>query len=629
MTFRGMKRAFAFGMLAAATGCLGQDDTAWEDGVLGVVSEAVTTPSISSPSSGSTFKTTSVTFKWSAGADEYWIYIGKSSGAKDVYQSASLGQATSWVVNDLPLDGGKLYVTLQSRFGSSIKTSTKSYTAAVRKGLAVIADFADAKLEDFTGPGVKGKADVAAYLSQMQAHWKWLSRNLETAKWDIVRVKFSQKIGATAFANGGEYRAEALRLAAQVANVSDYDVNGDGLFDGVWVIGASKGQNYGYMDGGTSREAAGYVFVDAQHGGSFVNQAYGNFNHEFGHCVKHLADLYGDYSTIGAISLMSDSWALPANDFTSYERLLFGWLKPQRITQTTRNITLGSANAGMSAVLIPTSRAAEYFLVEYRVTPSSGYGSAGNKIDGLLVYHVLQNSSQGQTTPLLKVEPADGVIAAMSTTPEPTDALYPGNPLMKSPFQARSYIGGQPVFRIENLSRVVSPPGMKFDAVVQSPTMPGSNLLSDPSVEQGSGATPSGWTTSAWNSTSTLKWESSVKRTGSRSLSIDSPSENDAEWRRSATGLTVGKPYLLCGWLKGQAILPSGGSDTGGTVAFTETWLHALGGFGTFDWQQACVPYQAEQTSALVACRLGYWSNTASGKLWCDDFSLELLTPTF
>ncbi|MGC4088168.1 MAG: hypothetical protein QM756_09760 [Polyangiaceae bacterium] len=201
--------------------------------------------------------------------------------------------------------------------------------------------------------------------------------------------------------------------------------------------------------------------------------------------------------------------------------------------------------------------------------------------------------------------------------------------MMKVPFVARSYVAGQPVFRIENLSRVSSPQAMKFDVVLQSAVVPGPNLLSDPSLEQGSGGAPTGWSTTAWQSSTTFAWDSSVKHTGSRSVSINSPSGNDAEWRRSASGLTVGKPYLLCGWIKGENIAPDQGSDTGGTVAFTETWQHVLGGFGTFDWRQVCVPYQAQATSALVACRLGYWSNTATGKLWCDDFSLELLTSTF
>ncbi|MGC4088169.1 MAG: hypothetical protein QM756_09765 [Polyangiaceae bacterium] len=400
-------RVARFVFVCALTGCAleapsGNDGDVEE---VGEASQAVTTPSITSPSSGSTFKTTSVTFKWAAGADEYWIYVGKSSGAKDVFQSASLGTATSFTVNDLPLDGKKLYVTLQSRFGTSLKTSTKSYTAGVRKGLAVIADFSDAKLEDHTGTGVKSSADLTAFLTQMQAHWAWLSRGVEVSKWTTVRVKFSQKFGATAFANGSEYRGEAMRLAAQAVNLSDFDVNSDGLFDAVWIVGTSKGQSFGYMDGGTTREPLGYAFVDAQHDDSFSVGAYGNFNHEFGHCVKHLEDLYGDYSTMGAISLMSDSWAQPANDFTSYERQLFGWLKPTTITQTTRGITLSSANAGMNGLLIPTSRASEYFLVEYRVTPTSGYGSAGNKFDGLLVYHVLTNSSQGQSPPSSRWSP--------------------------------------------------------------------------------------------------------------------------------------------------------------------------------------------------------------------------------
>jgi M6 family metalloprotease-like protein len=624
-----MGASLAVAALFGAAGCgEGTTESADDPGAVQSVESAVTvTPTISSPADGTVFKTTAVTFTWSSGADEYWLNIGRASGGSDVFQSPSLGTATTFAVPGLPLDGGTLYVQLKSRFGSTITTSSRTYTAAMRKGLVVVADFSDSKLEDYTGNGVKSLLDVSTFLGQMKPHWEWLSRNTEKVQWTTIRVTIPRLRTATAFAGWGEYRDTVLALARQVVNVADYDVNGDGDLDGVWIIASDKGSNFGYLVGGTSGSAGGRVFVDPQGDASFIAKAYGNFNHEFGHCVGNLPDLYGDYSTIGPLSLMSDSWALPPNDYTAYERVQYGWVKPTTVTQTTLGITLASANTNLAAIRVQTQQA-ESFLIEYRVTPTSGFGSTGPKFNGLIVYHYLDGSSQSQNPPLLKVEPADGVIGR-NVAPDLTDALYPGNPGMPIPFYAKSYVGNQNVFHIQNLA-YSGAGAMTFDLIIDAPSS-AQNLISDSSVELGSGGIPTGWSTTAWQpALSTYAWDATTAHSGTHSVSVTSSSGNDAEWRRTVPGLNVGQSYQLCGWIKGQNIVPDvKSSDTGGSVAFTETWTHTVGGLGTFGWKQACVTTQANATSMLIGCRLGYWGNTVAGKLWCDDFSLVPLTPNF
>jgi hypothetical protein len=61
-----------------------------------------------------------------------------------------------------------------------------------------------------------------------------------------------------------------------------------------------------------------------------------------------------------------------------------------------------------------------------------------------------------------------------------------------------------------------------------------------------------------------------------------------------------------------------------------------MGGFvrseglqGTFDWTQRCVSFIAETPRVDVACRLGFYGSTISGKAWCDDFTLEHVRRAF
>jgi hypothetical protein len=117
-----------------------------------------------------------------------------------------------------------------------------------------------------------------------------------------------------------------------------------------------------------------------------------------------------------------------------------------------------------AAVKIPTARAEEYFLIEYRKRPESGYGSQNPFFNGLAVYHVLEGSSMWQDPPIVKLEPADGSVSHDDGLTA-TDFVYPENPALLRPMVVRSYFGDAPeVFRIENVSWRDG--GLAFDVVV-------------------------------------------------------------------------------------------------------------------------------------------------------------------
>ena len=166
--------------------------------------------------------------------------IGSTPGSADVYSSGSLGPTTKeQTVSGLPLGGQTLYVEVHRRIVDTIDSVKAQYTAAVRKGLAIITDFADRRLEDWTGPGMRSVDDVSVQLRNMEEHWAFLSRGLETMRWDIIRVQLPQPAVAGAYPDWSEFRDAVITLARQQVRTEDYDVNVDGVIDAAWLIVSS------------------------------------------------------------------------------------------------------------------------------------------------------------------------------------------------------------------------------------------------------------------------------------------------------------------------------------------------------------------------------------------------------
>ena len=89
----------------------------------------VAIPEITSPTPGSTLSSSTETFEWTSGADEYWLWVGSSVGTNDIYNSGSLGRNTSDTVYNLPADGSQVYVRLYYNFGNGWKPKDYTYTA--------------------------------------------------------------------------------------------------------------------------------------------------------------------------------------------------------------------------------------------------------------------------------------------------------------------------------------------------------------------------------------------------------------------------------------------------------------------------------------------------------------------
>lgn len=90
-----------------------------------------TLAAITSPTAGSTLPGASTTFTWSAGAGPtaYWLYLGTTSGAYNVYSSGTL-TGTSVTLNSMPTNGETIYATLFSMIDQQWKAApVVSFTA--------------------------------------------------------------------------------------------------------------------------------------------------------------------------------------------------------------------------------------------------------------------------------------------------------------------------------------------------------------------------------------------------------------------------------------------------------------------------------------------------------------------
>jgi hypothetical protein len=161
--------------------------------------------------------------------------------------------------------------------------------------------------------------------------------------------------------------------------------------------------------------------------------------------------------------------------------------------------------------------------------------------------------------------------------------------------------------------------------VVARVAMPLTGPVVNSSFENGSGGLPSSWSGDAWmpgDSNVLFEWTSSQRHVGQMGVCIKNLVPNDSRWLQPVTGLTPGMRYELVGWLKGSAI--SGG---GGFINIFGTWDRA-GLAGTFDWTKVTLPFVAPDSGELtVACRLGFWGETITGQLWCDDLQIVPATP--
>lgn len=205
--------------------------------------------------------------------------------------------------------------------------------------------------------------------------------------------------------------AIALRENYPDLDFSQFDNDGDGFIDNIFIFYAGYGQNEG-APGWTiwphSAELWDMYNIDLAFDGVRVNKyactnelrgtsgsnltGIGTFVHEYSH-ILGLMDIYPTAS--GARDVSPGNWDVmdsgsynnngntPPN-FNSFERYTLGWLNPRKLTGP-ENVILDPLHLSNSAVMIETERDNEFFLMENRQQHGWDAHTAGH---GMLVWHI-------------------------------------------------------------------------------------------------------------------------------------------------------------------------------------------------------------------------------------------------
>lgn len=204
-----------------------------------------------------------------------------------------------------------------------------------------------------------------------------------------------------------------LHKDGTIANFADYDRDGDGYVDNVYVFYAG----FGEADGGGANTVWPHSWNLSSAGSSLTidgvkidrygcsnetdNQVkrpdgIGTFTHEFSH-VMGIPDLYAttytDSFTPGPYSVMdygpyNNDGRTPPN-YSAYERYALDWLVPLEYTEETE-YTLPLIAEHNIAYKVPTSKTNEFFLCENRQQSGWDEYIPGH---GMLIWHIDYNKS--------------------------------------------------------------------------------------------------------------------------------------------------------------------------------------------------------------------------------------------
>lgn len=436
-------------------------------------------------------------------------------------------------------------------------------------------------------------------------------------------------------ANPTQMVIDACKMIDEDIDFREYDVDGDGFIDNVFVFyaGLSEAEGGGAncvwphhwsvyteakidvkLDGVRLNDYAcsnEWHLTNTAEGG--MPTGIGTFCHEFGH-VLGLPDLYstrytgaitlGDWDVMDHGSYNNEGMTPPL--YSAYERHALGWLTPRQIkgdaTITLRDI------ADNTACIIPTARSTEFFLLENRQQTGWNRFVPGH---GMLVWHVDyvasvwdQNSVNNSLThQYVDLEEADG---SWSNADNRAAHCFPGTAGITS-----------------ITDNAVTPSLTAWDGTPSNRPITGITESADGLItfNVGNGAAPlpalSGLKVATVTPyTATVKWETVPSATGYRvSLALKGEKKHLAAYRELLVtspqivleGLTPETDYTL------RVRAENDGSES------PEATIDVTSGMLTFDYRR---PGAGEATDITATSFTANWHEMAEA----DDYLLTVYT---
>lgn len=294
-----------------------------------------------------------------------------------------------------------------------------------KKGLVILCEFKDKKFVDAHDRdkykdilNTPGYATVEGFQGSVADYFRDQSAGLFELQFDVVgpfTTKNDYKYYGQNDADGldlypQEMIIEMCQAADPEVNFADYDWDGDGLVDEVFVLYAGKGEsdssqkNTIWPHMWTIEEATGktlpldgveinvYACANELRSSGRIN-GIGTFCHEFSHCLglPDFYDVYYDSFGMDDFDLMA-SGSYGGNGFcpvgyTAYEKMACGWQQP--IVLSNEDVTVENMKPmnehGDTYIIYNDAYPNEYFMIENRQQKGWDADYPGK---GLLITHV-------------------------------------------------------------------------------------------------------------------------------------------------------------------------------------------------------------------------------------------------
>lgn len=306
----------------------------------------------------------------------------------------------------------------------SVKSADKSFpTTGDRKLITILVEFQDeaftrtlSEFDDLFNGSNYTLEGATGSVKQYYADNSFNQLNLTT---DVVgpyilpnnMAYYGGNDGSGNDSNPRQMISDAIALANPDVDFSEYDNDGDGKVDGVYVIYAGYSEASGGPDDAIWPHRSALSWPGENYDGVTVydyscsNELYGNSGthitgigtvcHEFGHNCG-LPDYYdtdyegsgGEAFTLGAWEVMDggayNNWGMTPPFFNSFSRYIVGWQTPT-LLQSPESVALPNTAENNISYYYNTQTSNEYFLLENRQQIS---WDAHIPHHGLIIYHV-------------------------------------------------------------------------------------------------------------------------------------------------------------------------------------------------------------------------------------------------
>lgn len=352
-----------------------------------------------------------------SGLPEDWLPAGSQSIGVRPLSKNLLGRLSNPTIEfNRNLSGGSVDATAVNH-AASIDYTANASQESTGKFLVILVDFPDrpfvtadahTAFEDIMN---SDQMPVRGSYASARKYFEEQSMGQFSPDFDVVgpvtmsrNASYYASVGVDDSPTGKVVKEACEQLEDQL-DFSDYDLDGDGICDNIYLFYAGKGQ----ADGGGSNTIWPHsarldidwgIFVDvdgvrisnyacsAELNGSGRFSGIGTFCHEFCH-VLGLPDLYysgvahPQYFSLMASGNYNGGGYYPPN-LSAYERYALGWLTPEDLLNS-EWITMEPMPENADVKIVRTGAENEYFLLENRQQQGWDSYLPGH---GLLIWHI-------------------------------------------------------------------------------------------------------------------------------------------------------------------------------------------------------------------------------------------------